>query len=146
LNNFNKEGNIVCFQITLDFNKSYIIKPCTYVVCYSYACNLYKLEKVDLVITDTPAFKIFIQKPLKSLSSKRKRLIRCRGFKLFWVVFLLLFKRNVSYIKNISKFRFFAFIKFILMLSQNFICQIKIYICFLHPEQIYIVVLIVNII
>jgi ABC-type Zn2+ transport system substrate-binding protein/surface adhesin len=34
-----------------------------------------KLEKVDLVITDTPAFQIFIQKPLKSLSSKRKRAI-----------------------------------------------------------------------
>jgi hypothetical protein len=31
-----------------------------------------KLEKVDLVITDTPTFQIFIQKPLKSLSSKRK--------------------------------------------------------------------------
>ena len=34
-----------------------------------------KLEKVDLVITDTPAFQIFIQKPLKSLSSKRKTAI-----------------------------------------------------------------------
>jgi hypothetical protein len=34
-----------------------------------------KLEKVDLVITDTPAFQSFIQKPLKSLSSKRKRAI-----------------------------------------------------------------------
>ena len=34
-----------------------------------------KLEKVDLAITDTPAFQIFIQKPLKSLSSKRKRAI-----------------------------------------------------------------------
>jgi hypothetical protein len=34
-----------------------------------------KLEKVDLVITDTPAFQIFIQKPLKSLFSKRKRAI-----------------------------------------------------------------------
>ena len=34
-----------------------------------------KLEKVDMVITDTPAFQIFIQKSLKSLSSKRKRAI-----------------------------------------------------------------------
>jgi hypothetical protein len=34
-----------------------------------------QLEKVDLVITDTPAFQIFIQKPLKSLSSKKKRAI-----------------------------------------------------------------------
>ena len=31
-----------------------------------------KLEKVDLVITDTPAFQMFIYEPLKSLSSKRK--------------------------------------------------------------------------
>ena len=37
--------------------------------------NKLKLEKVDLVITDTPTFQIFIQKPLKSLSSKRKRAI-----------------------------------------------------------------------
>ena len=34
-----------------------------------------KLEKVDLVITDTPAFQMFIYEPLKSLSSKRKRAI-----------------------------------------------------------------------
>ena len=34
-----------------------------------------KLEKVDMVITDTPAFQIFIQKSLKFLSSKRKRAI-----------------------------------------------------------------------
>jgi hypothetical protein len=34
-----------------------------------------QLEKVDLVITDTPAFQIFIHKPLKSLSSKKKRAI-----------------------------------------------------------------------
>ena len=33
------------------------------------------MAKVDLVITDTPTFQIFIQKPLKSLSSKRKRAI-----------------------------------------------------------------------
>ena len=32
-----------------------------------------KLEKVDLVITDTPAFQMFIYEPLKSLFSKRKR-------------------------------------------------------------------------
>ena len=32
-----------------------------------------QLEKVDLVITDTPAFQIFIQKPLKSLSSKKRK-------------------------------------------------------------------------
>jgi hypothetical protein len=34
-----------------------------------------KLEKVDLVITHTPAFQMFIYEPLKSLSSKRKRAI-----------------------------------------------------------------------
>jgi hypothetical protein len=32
-----------------------------------------QLEKVDLVITNTPAFQIFIQKPLKSLSSKKRK-------------------------------------------------------------------------
>ena len=32
-----------------------------------------QLEKVDLVITYTPAFQMFIQKPLKSLSSKKKK-------------------------------------------------------------------------
>ena len=34
-----------------------------------------KLEKVNLVITDTPVFQMYIYKPLKSLSSKRKRVI-----------------------------------------------------------------------
>ena len=40
--------------------------------------NLYpfsSLRKGDYKITDTHAFQIFIQKPLKSLSSKRKRAI-----------------------------------------------------------------------